>query len=327
VSVPADDAADDLVALVARDGFAPLRWLDRFSTGIGRRVRSEQIREVLGGAPAPLLVREGADVVAGLVWRPLPDLAEIFDHPVHEVVAVLVDEQVDRRPMVAGMLRALREQLGGRTGLVMLRLEVDDVESLAGATSTGFTVRETSLALVNDLERRHLNPPFDPTGMKLHRFADGPLPEEMRSVLRSAPAPIVDDHYHADPRLDDDRCTAIYDRRRDQVLNGVRSDVIVYREVDGVYFGFGTFKRDPDVARHGLILLNDSFGYRPPGSPSGHNRVAAEFMCNEPLLEDARLVQWDTQATNLPMVNMLTGRPSIRFCRASYMLHSWTDEP
>jgi hypothetical protein len=50
-------------------------------------------------------------------------------------------------------------------------------------------------------------------------------------------------------------------------------------------------------------------------------------MCNEPLLEDARLVQWDTQATNLPMVNMLTGRPSIRFCRASYMLHSWTDEP
>jgi hypothetical protein len=325
-SVPAEDAVDDLVALVGRDGFAPLRWLDRFSEQISGRVRSEQVREVLGGAPAPFVVRDGADVVGGLVWRPLPDLAEIFDHPVHEVVAVLVDERVDRRTTVAGLLGALRDELAGRSGLVMLRLEVDDVESLAGATSTGFTVRETSLALVNDLERRHLNPPFDPAGMKIHRFADGPLPEEMRAVLLSAPAPIVDDHYHADPRLDDDRCTAIYDRRRDQVLNGVRADVIVYREVDGVYYGFGTFKRDPDVGRHGLTLLNDSFGYRPPGSPPGHNRVAAEFMCNVPLLEDARLVQWDTQATNLPMVNMLAGRPSIRFCRASYMLHSWTDE-
>ncbi|MBU6215077.1 MAG: hypothetical protein KGR17_00610 [Acidobacteria bacterium] len=325
--VPAEDAVDALVALVGRDGFAPLRWLDRFGDRISQLVRAEQVGEVLRGGPSPLVVRDGDDVVGGLVWRPLPDLAEIFDHPVHEVVAVLVDDRADRRPVVVAMLGALREQLAGQAGLVMLRLEVDDVEALAGATSMGFTVRETSLTLMNDIERRHLNPPYDPAGMKIHRFADGPLPEEMRNVLRSAPAPIVDDHYHADPRLDDDRCTAIYDRRRDQVLNGVRADVIVYREVDGVYFGFGTFKRDPDVARHGLTLLNDSFGYRPPGSPSGHNRVAAEFMCNEPLLEDARLVQWDTQATNLPMVNMLTGRPSIRFCRASYMLHVWTDEP
>ena len=47
---------------------------------------------------------------------------------------------------------------------------------------------------------------------------------------------------------------------------------------------------------------------------------------NEPLLDGARFVQWDTQATNLPMVNMLAGRPSIRLCRASHMLHCWTDD-
>lgn len=324
--VSADHVDEQIIALAEKDAFAPLRWLDRFSPQVSLHVRSDQVREVLRSAPAPLVVSEGGDILGGLLWRPLPDLAEIFDLPVHEVVAVLADPAADRRSVVAELLGALRSELAGDAGLVMLRIEVDDVEALAGATATGFTVRETSLVLMNDLERRHLNPPYDPTGMKIHRFADGPLPEELHALLRSARAPIVDDHYHADPRLDDERCTAIYDRRRDQVIEGIRADVAVYREIDGVYYGFGTFKRDPAVAPYGLTLLNDSFGYRPPGAPAGHNRNAAEFMCNEPLLDDARFVQWDTQATNLPMVNMLLGRPSIRPCRVSHMLHGWTDD-
>ena len=321
-----DDVDDRLVALAGRDAFAPLRYLDRFSEQATLPVRADQVRDALRSGPAPLVVREGEDIVAGLLWRPLPDLAELFDRPVHEVVAVLVEPTVDRRPAVTELLGALRDELAGDPGLVMLRIEVDDVEAMAAATATGFTVRETSLVLLNDLERRHLNPPYDPTGMKIHRFADGPLPEDLRALLRSARAPIVDDHYHADPRLDDERCTVIYDRRRDQVVDGIRADVAVYREIDGVYYGFGTFKRDPAVERYGVTLLNDSFGYRPPGAPAGHNRNAAEFMCNEPLLDGARFVQWDTQATNLPMVNMLLGRPSIRLCRVTHMLHCWTDD-
>lgn len=329
-ATPPPAAADDLdalLALAAIDGFAPLRWLDRFREQISTDVRTDQVRDALGSGPAPLVVRTGGAVRGGLLWRPLPDLAEIFDVPVHEVVAVLVDPSADRRSIVGSLLGALRNELAGGRGLVLLRLEVDDVEALAGATGSGFTVRETSLTLFNDLERRHLNPPYDPSGMKLHRFADGPLPGELQDLLRSAAAPIVDDHYHADPRLDDARCTAIYDRRRDQVIDGVRADVAVYREIDGVYYGFGTFKRDPAVAPYGITLLNDSFGYRPPGAPAGHNRNAAEFMCNEPLLDGARFVQWDTQATNLPMVNMLLGRPSIKLCRVSHMLHGWIDGP
>lgn len=327
-STPPPVSADDerLIAMAEEDAFAPLRWLDRFSERLSLNVRSDQVRDALRCGPPPLVVRDGGDVRGGLLWRPLPDLAEIFDLPVHEVVAVLVDPAVDRRSMVAELLDALRSEMAGDPGMVMLRLEVDDVEAMAGATATGFSVRETSLVLFNDLDRRHLNPPYDPTGMKIHRFAEGPLTEELHALLRSAAAPIVDDHYHADPRLDDARCTAIYDRRRDQVIEGIRADVAVYREIDGVYYGFGTFKRDPAVEPYGITLLNDSFGYRPPGAPAGHNRNAAEFMCNESLLDDARFVQWDTQATNLPMVNMLLGRPSIRLCRVSHMLHCWTDD-
>jgi len=322
----ADDSDEHLIELAGQDVFAPLRWLDRVGDQVSLSLRSDQVREVLRSAPRPLVVRDEGDILGGLVWRPVPDLAEHFDVPVHEVVAVLVNPAADRKSVVAALLRALTNQLAGDAGFVMLRIEVDDIATMAGATATGFTPLETSLVFVNDLERRHLNPPFDAPGLKIHRFADGPLPDEMYAALRSAPVPIVDDHYHADPRLDNERCDALYERRRDQVLEGIRADVLVYREIDDVYSGFGTFKRDTTVEPYGITLLNDSIGYRLPGAPPGYNSAAAAFMCNEPLLDNARFVQWDTQVTNYPMVNMLAGRRSIRLCRASYMLHCWTDE-
>lgn len=322
------DIDQRVIDLAETDRFAPLRWLDRFRDQVSLRLRSDQVREALRSGARPLIVTEGDDIAGCLIWRPVPDLADHFDLPVHEVVALLVDPQADRQTVATELLQALRSELGGGPGFAMLRLEVDDIAGLAAGAQTGFRLLETSLVMVNDLERRHLNPPYNPEGMGMgiHRFADGPLPEELHAALRAAPAPIVDDHYHADPRLDDARCDAIYDRRRDQVLDGVRADVLVYRKIDGVYSGFGTFKRDTAVEPHGIALLNDSIGYALPNSPRGHNSAAAEFMCNEPLLEDSRFVQWDTQLTNYPMVNMLAGRRSIRLCRASHMLHCWIDE-
>ena len=322
-----DNAArESLIELAGNDGFAPMRWLDRFSKEVSLSVRSDQVREAIRSGSRTLVVREGRDVLGGIVWRAVPDLAEHFDVPVHEVVAVLADPAADRHPVVADLLGALRsEPAGDSGGFVMLRIEADDVAGLAGATDAGFRLLSTSFSLVNDLERRHLNPAYDAPGMSIHRFADGPLPDGMYSVLRSAPTPLVDDHYHADPRLDNKRCDALYDRKRERVLAGIGADVMVYREIEGTITGFGTFKRATDVEPYGIALLDGSFGYRPPGAPAGHGGAAAAFMCNESLL-DNRFVEWDTQATNYGMVNMLTGRPSIRLVRSSYILRCWTDK-
>lgn len=320
-----DAEVESLVELAGRDRFAPLRWLERFHEGVSLSVRSDQVRGALRSSASTRVLRDGDDVLGGLVWRAVPDLADHFDMPVTEVVAVLVDPEGDRHAVVAELLGALRTELAsGGTGFVILRLEADDVAGLAGATDAGFRLISTSLTLINDLERRHLNPPYEAPGMSIHRFDDGPLPDEMHSTLRSAPTPLVDDHYHADPRLDDRRCDALYDRKRERVLAGVGADVMVYREVEGTVTGFGTFKRATDVEPYGIALLDGSFGYRPPGAPPGHGTAAAEFMCNEQLL-DNRFVEWDTQATNYVMVNMLMGRRSIRLVRSSYMLHCWTD--
>lgn len=322
----ADDQAEErLIELAGNDPFAALRWLDRFSPEVSRRVRSDQVRAALATART-LVVREARDVLGGLLWRPVPDLADHFDVPVHEVVAILADPSADRQRVVADLLAALRSELDGdRGGFVTLRIEADDIAGLAGATESGFRLLSTSLSLVNDLERRHKNPPYEAPGMRIHRFDDGPLPEEVHSLLRSAPSPLVDDHYHADPRLDNARCDALYDRKRERVIEGVGADVMVYRVFEGTITGFGTFQRATDVEPYGIALLDSGFGYRPPGAPAGHGGAAAEFMCNESLL-DNRFVEWDTQATNFPMVNMLIGRPSVRLVRSSYVLHRWTDE-
>ncbi|MEZ4655918.1 MAG: hypothetical protein R3E12_20615 [Candidatus Eisenbacteria bacterium] len=318
-------AKQSLIEMAGVDAFAPMRWLDRFGAEVSVRHRSDQIREALRSAPRPLVVREGGEALGGLIWREVPDLAEHFDVPVREAVAVLVKPGVDRRPVVADLLGALTSEGAGNEGLVMLRIEADDRAGLAGATDSGFRLFETSLSFVNDLERRHLNPPYDATGMRVHCFDDGPVPDKMRSVLSSAPTRVVDDHYHADPRLDDERCDALYDRLRDRVIQGVGADVLVYHEIDGVITGFGTFKRAADLAPYDIALLDGSIGFQFPGAPPGQSSASAAFMCNEPLLEN-RFVEWGTQATNYRMVNMLAGRRSIRLCRTSYMLHCWTDE-
>ncbi|MFN8050323.1 MAG: hypothetical protein U0Q22_02705 [Acidimicrobiales bacterium] len=323
---PGDDAGAGLVELAGLDPFAPLRWLDRFQAEVSGRVRADQVEAAVASTARSLVVRDGADVVGGLVWRAVPDLAEHFDVPVHEVAALLVRPGADRGSVVGALLDAMRDELAATaSGLVMLRVEADDVAGLTAATDTGFRNRSTMLTLVNDLERRHLNPPYEAPGMSLHRFKDGPLPESTYAALRAAPSTLVDDHYHADPRLDDARCDALYDRKRARVIEGIGADVMVYREVEGTITGFGTFQRSTDVAPYGIGLMNGSFGYRPPGAPPGHGKAAAEFMCNETLL-DNRFVEWDTQATNYGMVNMLIGRPSIRLVRSSHVLHCWTDE-
>lgn len=324
-TTPTEDAHEGLIELADNDAFAPMRWLDRFGEPVSGRHRSDQIQTALRTAPPPLVVRDGRHVLGGLLWRAVPDLAEHFDVPVHEVVAIVVDPGADRRPVVAELVSTLRSELAGDGGLMMLRVEADDRAGLAGATQTGFELFETSLSFVNDLERRHLNPPYDATGIRIHRFAEGPLPDEMVAVLRQAPTRVVDDHYHADPRLDDVRCDALYDRLRDRVVEGIGADVVVYHELDGVITGFGTFKRATDVEPYGIALLDGSIGFQFPGAPAGQSGASAAFMCNEPLLEN-RFTEWGTQATNYPMVNMLAGRRSIRLCRSSYMLHCWTDE-
>jgi hypothetical protein len=323
--VASDDAAESVLELAARDPFRPRRWLDRYSDQLSLVLRSEQVGAVLRDGPPPLVASDGGDVAGALVWRPIPDLADFFEVPVHEVFALLVEPEADRRAVAASLLGALRGELGGGRGLVMFRIEADDVAGLGGATDAGFRVLETSIAFVNDYERRHLNPPYDPAGMGIHSFDDGPLPDEMHAALSRAPTGIVNDHYHADPRLDDARCDALYDRMRDRVLQGIGADVLIYRRFDGIYHGYGTFKRATGVAAHGITLLDGALGYKLPGPSVGPIGATGNYICNVPLL-DSRLLQWDTQLTNYAVTNMLLGPRSLKLAHATHMLHCWTDE-
>lgn len=319
-----DRDSEMLATLACSAPFAPLRWLDRFAESVSIRHRSDHVAAALRSDPSPLTLRDGDDLVGALLWRGIPDLEDHFDVSVHEVTSLLVAPDADRQVVIAALLDGLREVTNGDHGFVMLRIEADDIVGLCAATRAGFELRETSLSFVNDLERRHLNLPYDPSGMQVHRFDDGPLPDALRSIFRAFPTRLVGDHYHADPRLDPLRCDALYDRLRDRVVDGIGADVLVYHEDDGDVTGFGTFKRAADVEPYGVSLLNGAIGFQRPGAPRGQSNTSASFMCGENLLNN-RLIEWGTQATNFRMVNMLGGHRSVRLCRASHVLHCWND--
>ncbi|MEZ5138982.1 MAG: hypothetical protein R2711_09530 [Acidimicrobiales bacterium] len=320
----ANGSVDDVLGLADRDPHAPLRPLARFGHDIARAHRVDHLAAALGAGAETLAVRDGGDLVGAVVHRSVPDLTEHFEQPVHEVVALLSEPDGDRRRLAHVGLDALRDLLAVPT-LVLLRLEGDDLEAAAGASAVGYRLRETSLSFVNDLARRDLNPPRSDADVRVHRFADGPLPDEVRAAVRRGRTSFVDDHYHADPRLDRARCDDLYDRVRDRVVEGIGADVLVSRHLDGHMVGFGTWRRARELEPYGVAMVDNAFGFRLPGAPAGNLSEVGAYVCDEPLLEN-RLLEWSTQATNYPMVNMLCRRPSIRLCRTTQVLHGWSDE-
>jgi hypothetical protein len=329
LSIHVADANDhrSIVRLAEGDAHAPLRYLDLFKHPIAQQELADRVARHLEEPGAHLVAVEGGSTVGAVTVRPIPDLVTMFDVPVHEVVAVLTAEghgpdrtRIGRRLLEAGLEAVAPEG----AGLVLLRLEADDAEALLAAEGAGFRIRESTITFVNDLDRRDRNPPPPEQDIRLHRFSeDGPLTEELRSHLRSQQFQLVDDHYHADPRLPDERCDALYARVFDRALAGEGADALVMRFVDDEIASMGTWKHWSNLEAYGVSMAGSSFGFRADTAPPGNIGVTS-FACNETITGN-RLLEWSTQATNFAIVNMVIRLPSMRHVRTSYMLHAWTD--
>jgi hypothetical protein len=324
---PGDRAS--LLAVAADGEFAPLRYLAMFGHDVAGQEQRDRAERILD-APGAHLVREvDAQVVGQASASPVPDLSEHFGLPFHEVGPLLTPLGADdRSTTVKELLDALvRDVADQAPGVVMLRLETDDLAGLLGAEEAGFRLRETTVTYVNDLERASRNPTVEMgDAVRLHRFGvDEPLPESTFTGIRGQASQVTQDHYHADPRLPDERCDALYERVLDRGLRGEGSDCIVMRiGDDGRLQGFGTWRHWSELDRYGVSMAGSSFGFRAPGAPAGFLHEVAAFVCATSITGN-RLLEWSTQATNFPMVNMMCRQPSIRFCRSSYVLHRWTD--
>jgi len=322
-----DDRASSL-EVAARGEFAPLRYLAMFGHEVAGLEQRDRVDQILGGPGVHLLADEGSTWRGQASATPVDDLSDHFGVPFHEVGPLLTPVgDADRATTVRRLLDGLCEAVTGpEPGVMMLRLESDDLAGLLGAEEAGFRLRETTLTYVNDLDRASRNPPTElRDAVRLHRFGvDEPLPESTFEGIRGQASQVTQDHYHADPRLPDERCDALYERVLDRGLRGEGSDCIVMRiGDDGRLQGFGTWRHWSELDRYGVSMAGSAFGFRAPGASAGLQYEVAAFVCNESITGN-RLLEWSTQATNYAMVNMMSRRPSIRLCRSSYVLHRWT---
>lgn len=316
--------------LAARGEFAPLRYLELFGHDVAANEQRDRVERTLHGPGVHRVLEDGGSLLGQASAVPVDDLSDHFDLPFHQIETPLTDSGIDLDRSTA--VRLLLDELcdavtGEQPGVVMLRLEADDLAAVLGAEDAGFRVRETTVTYVNDLERASHTPaaPLS-AAVSLHRFdRDGLPPEAALASIRGQASQVTQDHYHADPRLPDERCDALYERLLDRALRGEGADCIVMRTGDdGRVQGFGTWRRWSWLERYGVSMAGSSFGFRAPGAPAGLLHEIAAFVCSTSIT-DNRLLEWSTQATNFAMVNMMCRQPSIRFCRSSYLLHRWTD--
>ncbi len=323
-----DSDAHYALQAAERGDFAALRYLDNFGYRLAGAEQRSRAERILKGPGLHLAVDSRGGWGGQLSAWPVDDLTSHFGVMFHEIGPILSvpDRRLDAaRHLLSAMVDRIVESSGG---VMMLRVEADDHEALLAAQEAGFRLMETTLTFVNDLERSGRNPPGGRTAsVRLHQFeTDGPLDAQLFEPAMGGAAQVTQDHYHADPRLPDEACDSLYERLLERGLRGVGADCVVMRVGDdGRLQGFGTWRHWSELEPFGVSMAGNSFGFRVPGAPAGFLHEVAAFVCNNSITGN-RLLEWSTQASNHPMVNMMCRQPSIRLCRTSHVLHRWTDD-
>jgi hypothetical protein len=320
--------AEPLRELAHKSPWAPLRYLSMFGHEVAGEVLADQVAVATEGPGVHLTTTApgSPSVEAQVSVVPVPDLEAHFGMPFHEAGTLLSRaEGTDRREAVEAMLdRALsRLDAPGAPGVVMCRVEADDVQGLLGAEAAGFRVLETTVTFVNDLLRADRNPAPPDVEVRVVRPGTDPVDPELFGPLRGQPSQVSDSHYHRDPRLPDDRCDALYERLFERALDGVGADVVVMRMHESRIASLGSWRHWGELEPYGVSMAGSAFGFRASWAPPGNQAVVSR-VTGEPITGN-RLLEWSTQASNLPMVNMICRQPSMRLCRTSYVLHCWTD--
>jgi hypothetical protein len=323
-SLRPDDLAQ-VLAIAEEAAFAPLRYLAVFGHGdvVGPEQRDRTGRQLTG--PGTHLILEDDGVIRGeITVHAVDDLTEHFGRTFYDVGPVLAPAAtpIERGTIASRLLSAAIEV--AVDGVSVLRVESDDRATLRAAEDLGFRIMETSLTYVNDLGRADRNLDPESPDIALHHLGiDAPIPNEAFDEVRVGADQLTEDHYHADPRLPDALCNALYRRLLERGLRGEGADALVLRMHEDRIIGLGIWRHWKHLDPYGVSMAGNGFGFRAFYAAPGSDRFTA-FVCNNSLTGN-RLLEWTTQSTNFPMVNMICSQRSIRLCRSSYVLHRWSD--
>lgn len=223
-------------------------------------------------------------------------------------IARLVAESPDQ---VAAALGAVDP----RTAMVVIRCDARDGSTVRTVEDLGGRLMDTVVTMTTPLPKDL--PPPDPRV----RPATASEARRVARVARRAFEGYVG-HYHADPRLPDDRCDAAYAdwAHRSCRATDSRSVVLVAEIEDAGVAGLSTCRLEDDVAVGGLD------GVAPEHRRHGLYRALNLERMRWATVRGARRLRVDTHAANLPA---LRGLSELGFVarRVQHTFHLWRTPP
>lgn len=326
----ADGDLAAVLALVESHRYGPMRCYRRYGYDLGAVGSRHKLDSVLANPDLVGVVATVGDTVVGFVgasanaWE-----SEHFGVVIARTSELLIDPSVDRRAVAAALFEQLRHE-AARRGLELLITAIDgeDLDGLNGALAAGHEYCEASLVYVNDTDQGpanlHRSHPFE---VSAHTPAEvAALPTGSLDRVRAAALVAVrHDHFHADRRLDDDRCDRLYSHWLEQAVAGEWADLIVLSRLEGEIVGLATWKLwDQFAASGGPPILAQSLAIADPDAPPGSGSAITELACSTRPL-GVRFIEYATQTRNLAVSNLVARQFSLSLARTGHVLHLWTD--
>lgn len=163
-----------------------------------------------------------------------------------------------RAASVPDVLEILEFCRAERVGLAIVRAPPQAVSTIHALESSGFLLMDTQV-----VQARALGEPVSPADPRL---VVRPARREEAEVVAGVAARAFasySGHYHADPRLDHEACTAVYEdwARRSITTEGV-AHIVLVAELEGAVVGFSTARCVAAAAEGPLDAVDPAFQRR-----------------------------------------------------------------
>jgi RimJ/RimL family protein N-acetyltransferase len=200
--------------------------------------------------------------------------------------------------------------------LLIARCNMADLETAQSMEREGFLLMDTLVYYTRDLTRQQV--PAD-NGVAHFRPIRIDEEEEMISVAKESFRGYFG-HYHADQRLDDNKCNDVYvDWARKACASRGSDENFLVAEMAGRIVAFGVFRiNNPD---EGELFLG---GIHPDFQGQG---IYLSFLCRAMdwcLSKNAKRIIISTQLNNIAVQKVLT-RFGFEISRGYYTYHKWFD--
>jgi hypothetical protein len=322
---------DDLVQWVA--SVAPgYRWggrqgLDRVEKGLEERALVASYRRA-SSSPATLVVAEftAAGPAATTMLSDKPMETETFGLATAALSPVVAPEGLpDRLEVVRALLSGARDAAADRgVELLTLRVDADDVITLAAAQESGFGVHEATTTWLADSHAGDTAPTRrGRLRVEVHeRDVCGALSAAEVEQLAEVTAAWELNHFHADPRLPRHAVDRFYRQWVHNIAAGRWSDCLFVARLDGRIIGVESEVSDRDLLElTGLdVRVGEWIVVLERGVGAGAALMAAAGHHRYP---GGRYHSWETQVRNTPTIRCIEQTGVARPIRSAYTLHCW----